>query len=256
MELEIAGKTALITGGARGIGFACAGALAAEGCAVHLAGRSREALTEARARLHSRFGVTVCIHIIDLASPQAPQQLAAEAGDMDILVNNAGSIPPGSLLAIGDAELRAAFDLKLFGYIGLAREYFARMSGRSGVIVNIIGTAGERGNSDYFAGATANAALMSFTRAVGGTSLDRGVRIVGVNPGPIATDRIVRLMRDSAAKSLGDPDRWQELVDKLPGGRLGKPEQVADLVAFLASPRAGHINATVVTIDGGLTSRA
>ena len=93
---------------------------------------------------------------------------------------------------------------------------------------------------------------MSFTKAVGGVSLDNGVRVVGVNPGPIATNRMTRMMKLRARENLGDENRWQEYLKDYPGGRMGTDQEVADLVTFLASPLAGYITGTIVTIDGGI----
>ena len=122
----------------------------------------------------------------------------------------------------------------------------------SGVIINNIGNSGENWDYNYVAGSTGNAALMSFTKAVGGVSLDYGIRVVGVNPGPIATDRMVRIMKRRARDNLGDEARWQEYMTDYPGGRMGTDQEVADVIVFLASPRAGYITGTVITIDGGI----
>ena len=255
MQLDLVGKTALITGASKGIGLACAQVLAAEGCHLHLAARNGPALEQARAELEASHGVRVTVHAMDLSSTAAMEDLAERAADSDILVNNAGDIPSGRLQAVSDEALRAGFDLKLFGYITLCRLFYPRMTGRAGAIVNIIGNSGENWDAGYFAGSTGNAALMAFTRAIGGASLDDGVRVVGINPGPVATDRMIKLMRRRAADSLGDEERWEELFAKYPGKRPATAAEVADLTAFLASPRAGYITGTVVTIDGGIASR-
>ena len=255
MQLDLANKTALITGASKGIGLACARTLAAEGCHLHLAARNGPAMQQARDEITAAHGVRVTVHPLDLSSTAAMEQLAEATADSDILVNNAGDIPAGKLTTVSDAALRAGFDLKLFGYITLTRLFYPRMAGRDGVIVNIIGNSGEKWDASYFAGSTGNAALMSFTRAVGGASLDDGVRVVGINPGPVATDRMVKLMRRRAKDTLGDESRWEELFDKYPGKRPATAREVADLAAFLASPRAGYITGTVITIDGGIASR-
>jgi NAD(P)-dependent dehydrogenase (short-subunit alcohol dehydrogenase family) len=129
------------------------------------------------------------------------------------------------------------------------------MKGKDGVIINIIGNSGENWDASYIAGSTGNAALMSFTKALGGRSLDHGVRVVAVNPGPVATDRMLKIMKRKAIDMLGDENRWEELFDKYPGKRPATSEEVADLVAFLSSPRSGYITGTVVTIDGGIAAR-
>ena len=126
----------------------------------------------------------VTVHALDLSSTAAMEKLAAEVGDIDILINNAGDIPAGSLEVLDDAAWRRGFDLKVFGYITLSRLYYPRMKGKDGVILNIIGNSGENWDASYIAGSTGNAALMSFTKALGGASLNHGVRVVARQSGP------------------------------------------------------------------------
>jgi NAD(P)-dependent dehydrogenase (short-subunit alcohol dehydrogenase family) len=255
VELKLTNKTVLITGASKGIGLAVAEVFAAEGCNLHLAARNGEAMREAKRTIEASHGVKVTVHELDLSTTAAMEQLAAAAGDIDILINNAGDIPAGSLEVLDDAAWRRGFDLKLFGYITLSRLYYPKMKGKGGVILNIIGNSGENWDASYIAGSTGNAALMSFTKALGGRSLDHGVRVVAVNPGPVATDRMLKIMKRKSIDMLGDEGRWQELFDKYPGKRPATSEEVADLCAFLASPKAGYITGTVVTIDGGIAAR-
>jgi len=255
VQLHLTDKTALITGASKGIGLAIARVFAAEGCHLHLAARNADAMMEAKGEIETRDGVRVTVHPLDLSTTGAMEALAVAVGGVDILVNNAGDIPAGSLATLKDDDWRRGFDLKLFGYITLSRLYYPRMKGKGGVIVNIIGNSGENWDASYIAGSTGNAALMSFTKALGGTSLDDGVRVVAVNPGPVATDRMLKIMKRKAIDMLGDEGRWQELFQKYPAKRPASAEEVADLVAFLASPRAGYITGTVVTIDGGISAR-
>ncbi|HEY7244249.1 MAG TPA: SDR family oxidoreductase [Xanthobacteraceae bacterium] len=253
MDLQLQGKSALITGASKGIGRATALTLAAEGCSVHLAARSGDALEELRTQILGKHKVTVDLHPGDLSSTKSMLALADGVGDIDILINNAGDIPAGTVEALTDADWRRGFDLKLFGYVNLTREIYVRMKKRgSGVIINNIGNSGENWDYNYVAGSTGNAALMSFTKAVGGVSLDYGIRVVGVNPGPIATDRMLRIMKRRARDNLGDESRWQEYMSDYPGGRMGTDQEVADVIVFLASSRAGYITGTVVTVDGGV----
>jgi NAD(P)-dependent dehydrogenase (short-subunit alcohol dehydrogenase family) len=255
VDLQLAGKTALITGASQGIGRATALTMASEGVSLHLAARSGDELEKLKAEILGKHKVGVTLYPDDLSTTDSMVALAQKAGEVDILFNNAGDIPAGSVDALTDAEWRRGFDLKVFGYINLTREVYARMKKRgNGVIINDIGNSGENWDYDYVAGSTGNAALMSFTKAVGGVSLDYGVRVVGVNPGPIATDRMMRMMKRRARDNLGDESRWQEYLTDYPGGRMGTDQEVADLVTFLASPRAGYITGTIVTIDGGIAS--
>jgi NAD(P)-dependent dehydrogenase (short-subunit alcohol dehydrogenase family) len=255
LDLQLAGKSALITGASKGIGRATALTMAAEGCSLHLAARSGKELEQLQQDIRTQHRVQVDLHPGDLSSTQSMIALAQAVGDVDILVNNAGDIPAGTIEALTDAEWRRGFDLKLFGYINLTREIYTRMKKRgSGVIINDIGNSGENWDYNYVAGSTGNAALMSFTRAIGGVSLDYGVRVIGVNPGPIATDRMVRMMKRRARDNMGDESRWQEYLKDYPAGRMGTDQEVADLITFLASPRAGYITGTIVTIDGGIAA--
>jgi NAD(P)-dependent dehydrogenase (short-subunit alcohol dehydrogenase family) len=256
MKMKLEGKRVLVTGASKGIGLATALGFAAEGCSLHLAARSAGALEANRDRITSEFGVAVAIHPSDLSRTEALDTLAAQVGDVDILINNAGDIPSGDLWAVQDDAWRRSWDLKVFGYIHLTRLLYPRMQERgAGVIINDIGNSGENWDANYIAGASGNASLMAFTRALGGVSLDHGVRVVGVNPGPVATGRMVKIMKRRAVEWYADEDRWQELYDKYPGKRPATPEEVADLIVFLASPRAGYITGTIVTIDGGIASR-
>lgn len=256
MELDIKGLNALVTGGSRGIGFAVAHRLAQEGCNVHLASRSEADLQVARDRILKKFKVSVTTHACDLGNSANVKRLAQDCGEIDILINNAGAIPQGDLLSVDEERWRAAWDLKVFGYINLTREVYRRMKERrSGVIVNVIGSAGERPTPSYIAGTAGNASLMAFSRGLGGESPDFGVRVVGLNPGTIETDRQRSRLEERAEKQFGDRSRWRELIKNAPMGRLGLPEEVADVVVFLASPRASYVSGTIVTVDAGRTAR-
>jgi len=256
MELGLKGKVALVTGASRGIGYGIAHLLAREGCKVHLASRTAADLEKAQAKIRAETGATIEIHAADLGKPGACEALADRCGDLDILVNNAGAIPHGSVTAIADAQLREAWELKLFGFISLTRKIYPQMcKAKHGAIVNIIGLAGERPTAPYIAGTMANAALMAFTRALGTESPNFGVRVVGINPGAILTDRQEVRWRARAAKELGDEKRWPELTTDFPFGRLGTVEEVANLAVFLASEAASYITGTIVTVDGGRAGR-
>lgn len=256
MDLRLTGKTVLITGASRGIGEGLAEVFAEEGCKLHLVARSGGRLSALADALGARFGVAVEVHEHDLTRRATAEAIAAAAGDVDILVNNAGAIPGGDLWQVDAESWRAGWEVKVFGYIDLCRLYYARMRERGhGVILNNIGYGGENFDFRYIAGTVGNAALMALTRALGGRSLDDGIRVLGVNAGPVETERIVRIMKARAQEQWGDESRYGELLAAYPLGRPAAVREVADLFAFLASPRAGYISGTIVTIDGGATSR-
>jgi len=257
MELGLKGKSALITGASKGIGLATAHSFAREGIStLYLAARSVDGLAAAKEALSSQYGTTVHVHAMDLSVTENVLRLAEECAEADILVNNAADSSAGPLGQISDQVWRDSLDLKIFSYVTLTREMYAHMKKRgSGVIVNDIGNSGENWDANYIVGTTGNAAMMAFTRGVGGRSLDDGIRVVGVNPGPVATDRMVKLMKRRALDWYGDEGRWEELFDKYPAKRPASAEEVADLMVYLASDRAGYITGTIVTIDGGIASR-
>ena len=257
MDLNLRGKRVLITGASKGIGAAAAEAFAEEGCQLHLAARTEGVLNEVAARLRAAHQVDCKVHAVDLRKAEDIARLAKATSEIDILVNNAGDIPGGSLDKVDDATWRHAWQLKVFGYIDLTRLVYAQMKARGGgVIINDIGAAGERFDFDYIAGSAGNAALMAFTRALGGKSLDHKIRVVGVNPGPVETDRIVSLMKAQAKARFGDENRYRELMARFPLGRPARPREIADMMAFLASERSGYTSGVIVTIDGGICARA
>ena len=254
MDLGLRNRRVLLTGASKGIGLACAEVFAAEGCSLDLVARTEAALDRVADDLRHRFDVEVRTHPADLSLAEDQATLVESLDEVDILVNNAGAIPGGDLSTVDDERLRAAWDLKVFGYINLCRLLLPRLtSQRRGVIVNVIGGAGLRPQAGYIAGGMGNAALMAMTQALGARSGRDNVRVVGVNPGLIVTDRLTDLLKTQAESRFGDADRWPELVPTDPAP--GRAEQVADVVAFLASDRASHISGTTIAVDGGATAR-
>ena len=257
MELNLKGRSALITGGSRGIGFGVAERLAADGVNLHLSSRSADGLDAARKKLVDTYGVKVSVYPLDLSSQDNVLHLVKSCGSVDILINNAGAIPKGSLTGLDDKALREAWDLKLFGFINVAREVYRDMcEHKRGVIINVAGTAGERPNADYLAGSMANSALMTMSRALGAESVNHGVRVVAVNPGATETDRQVVRWKALAKQKFGDENRWRELTTGFPMGRLATLDEVGSAIVFLCSERSGYTSGCVVTIDGGASWRA
>jgi NAD(P)-dependent dehydrogenase (short-subunit alcohol dehydrogenase family) len=224
--------------------------LAAEGAAVAITARSVEGLEQTRQRIED-IGGRCLVLPCDLGNPDGGRrQLAARTeeafGPIDILVNNAGDIPGGSLVGFDEEKWRHAWDLKVFGYINLTRAVLSTMQERGhGVIVNVIGMAGETHPAEYICGTAGNAALAAFTKGVGKGSIAHGVRVLGLHPGATMTDRIISLNKTFARQKFGDESRWEELLKDV---RMHQPAQVADTVAYLASARASHLTGIMVNL--------
>ena len=252
MDLNLEGKSVVITGGSRGIGLASAALFAQEGCDVHIVGKSAKNLDAAADRLANNHPGKITTHCADLADADGVSQIAGLLASVDVVVNNAGAIPGGDLEHVDDTRWREAWELKVFGYINACRIALPSMVQRGhGVIVNVIGMAGAAPRYDYVCGSMANAALIAFTRSAGSYAAKHGARVVGVNPGPTETSRIQDLYRKRAQAALGDADRWKEMLTGLPFGRPALPEEMADLIGFLASTRASYLSGTVIDADGG-----
>ena len=255
MELNLTGRSALVTGSSKGIGLAIAKSLAAEGCHLHLCARTESQLKLVADEIAARHGVTVSIHPADLSDGAQVKRVAAACRDVDILVNSAGGIPRGTVLEIDEARWRKAWDLKVFGAINLTRELYGPMCERGkGVIINIVGLSADRPDAYYIAGSTGNAALQMFSRSLGGDSIRHGVRVVAVNPGPVETEKHIADTERLAQERFGNKSRWRDVMTGLPMKRAATTDEVSGMVAFLASDLATYISGSVVTIDGGLLS--
>jgi NAD(P)-dependent dehydrogenase (short-subunit alcohol dehydrogenase family) len=255
MELNLAGRTVLITGGSKGIGLGCARRFASEGANLVLVARSADQLASAAEDIRKSAQVNVRTLALDLSQQAQRDRLVRDHPDIDVLVNNAGAIPGGNIFDVDDKAWREGWELKVFGYVNLTRAYFMLMKERKrGVIINICGAGGETMSFGYVAGAAGNASLMAFSRAMGSQSTDWGVRVVAVNPGPVETDRVVYLAKQRAS-AAGDESLWRDSFARMPYGRPAATDEVAPMVVFLASDLSRYISGTVVTIDGGLQHR-
>lgn len=250
MDLELKDKTAVVTGGSKGIGLAVAQALIAEGARVTLVARDEATLEQAQAEL----GGDVAIVSADLGSEDGRAQLVTKTGTPDIWVNNAGAIPAGGLADLTTADWRTGWELKLFGYIDLCRMIYPAMAQRrAGTILNIIGMAGRANRAAYIYGSTANAGLIAFTNALGAEAQSCGVRVLGINPPLTLTDRMGRFLEGKAKTLFGDASRWREAIDPAdyPYGRPAAPEEIGALAAMLCAPQVQYLNGSVIDIDGG-----
>lgn len=257
MNLNFAGKTALITGASKGIGRAAAEALALEGCNVILVSRTAADLAAAKEAIAKQSNVRVDTVAADLSDSSNVDRLAREFPHIDILVNNAGAIPGGKLLDIDEKTWRKAWDLKVFGYINMSRAFYALMKARgAGVIINVTGNAAQTHDPEYICGVAGNAALTAFSQSLGSVSAQDGIRVISVNPGPVETDRLVGLMKKKSLDRTGDADKWRDLFKPLPFGRACSPQEVGEMIAFLASDRCSYNSGSVVVIDAGVSARS
>jgi NAD(P)-dependent dehydrogenase (short-subunit alcohol dehydrogenase family) len=248
VDLNLTSRVAIVTGGSKGIGRAAALRLVEEGASVLICARNRDSLDET-VRLAKPAGEAQIDSIeADLTRiediKRVVERCVARFGGIDILVNNAGSARTGDFRELSDQAWQDDWMLKFFGYVRAAREAFPHMSGRRGaVVVNVIGAAALRPSANYMIGGAINAALNNFTKSLAAEGARHGIRVAGINPGPILTERLTTMFPKGA-----DPEALKKMT---PLGRPGKPEEVADLIAFLASDRAAFIHAANITIDGG-----
>jgi 3-oxoacyl-[acyl-carrier protein] reductase len=250
MDLGLRGRQVLITGGSQGIGYAVAQGFLAEGCRVVIAARDQAKLDQAVSQL-SRAG-DIQAYSVDLAQPGAAEALAAAYPETDILVNNAGAIPVGDIFEVDETRWRAAWDLKVFGYVNLTRAMYARMRGRPPkAIVNVVGTGADKPQWRYACGTPANIALLGLTKVLGGRSIDDGIRVVAVSPGAVETERWRAIHMRRAQEKFGDAARWREVLLDQPLNRAAHIEEVANVVVFLASERASWVCGETVNVDGG-----
>ena len=239
MDLQLNGQRVLVTGASKGIGYACALSFAREGAQPIMVARSSETLERAARTIFDETGVSSKTVALDLTSEGAAASLFQQAGTVDILVNNAGAIPGGDLTQMDEAKWRAAWELKVYGYINLARLWLPVMQARrKGVIANVIGMAGVAHRNGYLCGTAGNAALIAFTNAIGAESTHHGVRVFGINPGQTRTERI--MIMGGTALSAG-----------VAFGRPAEPREVADTLVFACSARSSYLSGTVINLDGG-----
>jgi NAD(P)-dependent dehydrogenase (short-subunit alcohol dehydrogenase family) len=252
MKLGLEGKVAIVTGGSKGIGQATALGFLAEGASVLVCARGKEALEET-VRLAGKQGEGRIVGMqADLTQGDTIKAVVTKCRDtfgrVDILINNAGSARPGDFLTLPDDAWTDDWTLKFFGYVRMAREVLPLMQQQgNGVIINVIGTGALKPMGSYMIGGAANAALNHFTKALADEAAKRGVRVVGVNPGPILTERLEKFL-----STFGSGNSREEVLKKMtPLGRVGQSEEVADLLLFLSSERAAFIHGANITIDGG-----
>lgn len=254
MDLQLRGKVAIVTGASKGIGRAIAETLAAEGMKLVLAARSAELLREVAGSLQTES----LVQAVDLRDPAVPAQVVAATvarfGSVDLLVNNAGATKRGDFLQLTDEDWADGYALKFFGAMRLSRAAWPHLMARQGSIVSIIGIGGRTGQAEFAIGGSVNAASMNLTKVLADRGVMDGVRVNAINPGAIATERLqVRIRNFAKEQDIPEAEAAVKLPHSMGIARFGEPAEIAQAVAFLASPQAAYLQGAVIDVDGGQT---
>ncbi|NLG52294.1 MAG: SDR family oxidoreductase [Chloroflexi bacterium] len=257
MDLGLKGKTALVAASSRGLGKAVAIALAREGAKVAITARGEERLYATAEEIRQLTGSTVLAVPADVSSAAEIEALMdrvlAEFGHVDILVNNAGGPRPGQFADMTDDDWLRAVQLNLMSTIRLTRRALPEMRARRwGRIINITSTSVKQPLPNLILSNTVRAGVVAMAKTLSSEIAAEGITVNNVCPGYTLTDRIQQLAESNAETEHTTPDaimdRWR---GSIPAGRLGKPEELAALVAFLASEQAAYITGTTTQVDGG-----
>ena len=257
MDLQLKGKTALVTGGSEGIGKGIARALAREGVDVAVCARRKDKLDQAAAEIAKETGRKVVAIPADLTKEADAKNFVEQGhralGRVDIMVNNAGSAPGGVIEHLSEADWTQALQLKFMGYVRCLRYVLPIMVRQGGGrVVNLIGNDGVKHSYWEIAPGAANAAGQNLTMSLASQYGRHNISLCAVNPGPVRTERwagLVAAMSRDMTLSYEEADKLAPA--SIPMGRIAEVEEVANLVTMLASPLMHFVNGTMIEIDGG-----
>jgi 3-oxoacyl-[acyl-carrier protein] reductase len=258
MDLGIKGRSAIVTGGSRGIGRETARQFLEEGVRVTICGRNKETLEQTRAELAKATGGEIHAVVADTMKEQDIGRLVDSAtqkfGPVDILVNNAGQMYSGRFAVMNDAGLKDQFETKIFGFLRAIRLVYPSMKERRwGRIVNMIGGAGKEPDPYMFGSGITNSGLLNITKSLSSEFGEDNVLVNAVCPGWVDTS-LWRRNAQGLASELGA--RSEEEARRLAArknavNRFGKPEELANAIVFLCSERASYITGVSLNLDGG-----
>jgi 3-oxoacyl-[acyl-carrier protein] reductase len=220
-----------------------------------LAARNAELLKEAHAEIESKGGKAAWLSL-DLRKPEAPALLVEKTievlGGIDIVVNNAGATKRGDFLTLSEDDWTDGFALKFFGAVRLVRAVWPILKRRKGSVVNIPGVGGRTPGAQFTIGGSVNAAMLSFTKAMADVGADDRVQVNAINPGAVRTARLVTRLR-TLSKERGISEAEALMVADAGITRIGEPDDVANLVAFIVSPQNRYLHGALIDLDGGTT---
>lgn len=253
MDLGISGRTALVFGGSKGMGRACAQHLARAGASVCIAARTESTLTRAAAELSADSALPVRYVVADITTPAGRDAALAACPEPDILVNNADGCPPGDFRDWTPADWHAALDAMMVGPIEMIRRTVDPMIARGfGRIVNIVARSVKSPQAELGLSNGARSGLVGFVSGLSRQTVRHGVTINNLLPGAFATDaQRLHVQRMAAQEGRPFDAIWQERVASTPAGRFGDPDEIGALCAFIASRHAGYITGQSLLIDGG-----
>ena len=257
MDFGIAGKPALVSGASAGVGFAAARSLASEGARVAIASRDRERIEAAAARLRDETGGEIVALVGDVSTPDGPAKLvesaARDLGGLAILVTNAGGPPSGTFETIGEDDFGRAVELTFRSVERLIRAAVPHFeAGGWGRIVNLTSIAAKEPHEGLLLSNSLRPAVHGLAKSLARELGGRGITVNSVCTGFTGTERLDELAEAAATRGGTTPDAvfagWRS---RIPRGELGRPEEIGDVVAFLASERASYVNGVSLTVDGG-----
>jgi NAD(P)-dependent dehydrogenase (short-subunit alcohol dehydrogenase family) len=250
-------KTAIVTGSNRGIGKAIAHRLAAAGMRVVLCARDWPALMTTIQEIESRGGMVAAISL-DMRDPKSGAALVdfavATFGSIDVLVNNAGATKRGDFEALTDEDWADGFALKFFGAVRTTRAAWPHLKKSGGSVVMISGSGGRTPGAQFTIGGSVNAGLLSLTKALAEAGIRDGIQVNAINPGLVRTERFLKrleAMCDSQRIDMATAER--KLVEEAQIARVGEPQEIAALAAFIVSPEGRYLQGSLIDMDGGST---